>query len=183
MTKSIEQIYGINECLMDEDILIAYKGNFTSGMINELLINTKAVLTKYTNNVVVKKRIYNVLVECVENIYRYGKTIKTSDNQQPMVVVGKRENRFYITGGNLIPIHEIKVVQIHLDAIKKLNKDELKTKYRNTLLENLFIEQKGAGLGLIDMALKSNNLIDYHFKLIDELHAFFILEIKINDKI
>jgi hypothetical protein len=37
----------------------------------------------------------------------------------------------------------------------------------------------GAGLGLIDMARKSGEKIDYSFDNIDEIHCFYSLQIKI----
>lgn len=181
MTKTLSEIYGINEKFIDDNIVVAYKGEFTIEIVNALLSVTKKLLHQQIDDLVIKKRIYNVLVECVENIYNYAHLKQHSTTQSSVVVVGKKLNGFYITGGNLIPTQDIELIQKKLAKIKHLKKEALKDEYRKVLLENINNENKGASLGLIDMALKSNNLINYHFKMIDVEVSLFIIEIKINE--
>ena len=40
----------------------------------------------------------------------------------------------------------------------------------------------GAGLGIIDMALKSGNRFEYNFNKIDDYHSFFTLKVKVGQK-
>ncbi len=185
MTKTIDEIFGIQEKLMDKDILITYKGGFTKDIVNSLLSITKKKLHEQVDDLLIKKRVYNITVECLENIYHYGQHVQVEGVEReysPMVIVGKKENGFYITGGNLIPTNEINKLKKQLDKIKSLKKQELKEEHRKALIKSLNVEKKGAGIGLIDMALKSGNLIDYYFKTIDADISFFLLEVKIIEK-
>lgn len=183
MTKTLEEIYGINEKFIDDNIIVAYKGEFTKEIINALLSITKKLLHQQVDDLVIKKRVYNVLVECVENIYNYAHLKQNSTSQSSVVIVGKKLNGFYITGGNLIPTKDTELIKEKLRKIKGLKKEELKTEYKKILLSNINKEKDGASLGLIDMALKSNNLINYHFKMINVELSLFIIEIKIDKQI
>ena len=42
--------------------------------------------------------------------------------------------------------------------------------------------QKGAGLGFIDIKMKSENNLTYHFNQIDADYSFFEIQVKVSEK-
>ena len=67
-----------------------------------------------------------------------------------------------------------------LKKINSLDKEDLRDYYRE-VLGNGSVSNKGtAGLGMIDIARKSGNKLEYEFLDIDEEFSFFSLNVKIN---
>ena len=64
-----------------------------------------------------------------------------------------------------------------LDKIKSLEKEELKDLYKFILNNQEFSKKGGGGLGLIDMAKRTNGRIEYKFTTYDENYSFFNLDI------
>ena len=69
-----------------------------------------------------------------------------------------------------------------MEKVNQLDRIELKEWYNNILIGGEQVNQNGgAGLGIIDMALKSKNKFEYGFQEIDANHSFFTLKIKIEN--
>ena len=169
--------------MLDKSIFLAYKGELNNKIVNTLLTGAKTQLKNLGMDLAIRKKIYNIMVECLENINRYSEdgTIEGEETKQhyPLFLVGKSDESFYVTVGNLIFNKDIGLLKQKLDDINNLSKEELKEKYRETILKADVSDSSGAGLGIIDMALKSENKLEYIFKTVENDVSFFILEIKI----
>ena len=183
MTIDIENIYGIHNKMLDSNILLAYKGEFNLATVNTLLSNAKKQMETQVAEVAVRKKIYKIMVECLENIHKHAGGVgfeREQNHHYPLFVMGKSGESYYITAGNLIYKKDINILKQKLDDIKRLDREKLKEKYREAMLKGEFSEKGGVGIGIIDMALKSDNKLDYIFKTIEDDIAFFILEIKVS---
>lgn len=179
---NIDNIFGIHHKMLDEKILLAYKGDFNRGIVNALLTNAKSQMEGLGLDLATKKKLYNIMVECLENINRYaGEGIFENDllRSFPLFLLGLSENGYYITVGNLIRGEDKEHLKIQLDDVNKLNREELKEKYRDAIMESKITEGSGAGLGIIDMAIKSEHRLEYTFNDMRDDISFFILEITI----
>ena len=183
MTIDIESIYGIHNKMLDSNILLVYKGEFNHETVNTLLSNAKRQMENQVMEVAVRKKIYNIMVECLENIHKHageGEFEAEKNQHYPLFVMGKSGESYYITAGNLIYDKDINIMKQKLDDIKQMDREKLKEKYRTAMLKGEFSERGGVGIGIIDMALKSDNKLEYVFKTIEDDIAFFILEIKVS---
>jgi hypothetical protein len=52
--------------------------------------------------------------------------------------------------------------------------------YKKQIKEGKLSPKGGAGLGLIDIARKTGETLNYHFLQLDDNNYFFILEVEIN---
>ncbi len=183
MTVNVDNIYGIHNTMLDKQILLAYKGEFNNKIVNSLLSNAKTQMQNLEMELPVRKKLYNIMVECLENINRYAGAGKFDEDDLtphfPLFLLGTSEEGFYVTVGNLIKEKDKKILKEKLDDINKLNREELKSKYRDTILASSVTDSRGAGLGIIDMAIKSDNPLEYKFNTVKDDISFFILEIKV----
>ena len=69
-----------------------------------------------------------------------------------------------------------------IDYINSLDKDELKKFYKETLNNGTMSEKGGGGLGLIDIARRSGQKLQYKIREIDKDYSFFTLTVKISKK-
>jgi hypothetical protein len=181
MEDNLENIYYIHERMADTGILLVYKGALNGMVLDSLLANAKNQLSKMNVDLKIRKKIYSIMVECLENINRYNANQKEPETNQyhPLFIWGENETGFYIKCGNMIKSSDVPPLMERLEGMKNLNKTELKEKYRKTILKSKVNRGSGAGLGIIDMAIKSDNQMSYAFKSIDPNTSFFTLNINV----
>lgn len=153
-----------------------YRGTFTQNITDNILLLTEANLNSKGENSKLRKRIYSIMVECLQNVTRHqDDNINEISDQPGVFVIQKKENIYYITTGNVIENNKIEIVKGLLEKINGFEPDQLKEYYKEVLLQGEFSEKGGAGLGLIEMARKSGNKLSYDFKLINDKFSYFYL--------
>ncbi len=160
--------------VLNNQTILNYKGPIEFEVVETLLQKVKGDLEKHDIKKVLKKRVYNVIVECVENMLKH--TTKTANsNLHPYILLEKGQQSFQIITGNLIANAEVKSLTTRLDQVNKLDAEGLKAFYEKQITREDIFQQEGAGLGIITIAQKSNSQIDYTFtKVDDELSVFEI---------
>ncbi|MFK5985854.1 MAG: SiaB family protein kinase [Pseudomonadota bacterium] len=126
-------------------------------------------------------KVFAIFVEQVENVINYSveKDTKESNMNFGIVVIGKKEDVFFITGGNRISNDKIDRLKQHLTKLATMDKQELKAFYRERRRAERSIDSKGAGIGFIEMARKSTRALKFNFQKIDEEYSFFTIKIEI----
>jgi hypothetical protein len=98
-------------------------------------------------------------------------------------MIGKSEDGYKIITGNYILNENVSGLKKRIDEINALTKEELKEYYKQVLTNGEMSLKGGGGLGIIDIARKSGEKLEYEFLPITDNISFFILNIKINNKI
>jgi hypothetical protein len=95
-------------------------------------------------------------------------------------MISKENGVFTIRTGNYIDFAKANELKERLQIINSMDKEGLR-EYYQTSLESSMISTKGtAGLGMIDIARKSGNKLDFEFLTINEETSFFCLNVKID---
>ena len=81
--------------------------------------------------------------------------------------------------GNFIYPRNVVDITNKINHINSLDRDQLKAYYKEILGNGKLSAKGGGGLGLIDIAKKSRNKLEYSFKEIDDDYSFFTLIVKI----
>jgi hypothetical protein len=89
------------------------------------------------------------------------------------------KDSFICNFSNLIDNNYIEKISKNIDHLNTLERPELKTLYLETLTNGQISEKGGAGLGIIIMAMKSKNKIDYKTFSIDDNLSMLSLNIKV----
>ncbi len=181
MSFSIKDYY---ENISKGDILLAYKGSITSELINDVLEAVEKRLDDANELSKTRKKLYNVLVESLQNLYHHieetHEGIEEELDPKFGVLIIERENGiFKVTTGNFINSTKIKFLKEKIDKINSLTKDELKDMYKFILNHQKLSAKGGGGLGLVDIARKTGNKLEYVFHNYNNNYYFFNLIIKI----
>jgi len=162
---------------MEKDNLgYIYRGRFTQEITDHILMLSESKLDKEEQSSKAKKRVYSILVESLQNITRHqDDTGDSSPESLGLFVLQKKFDKYFITTGNLIDNESIQYIEDLINKINSLEKDELKAYYKEILEEGSFSEKGGAGLGLIDMARKSGNKLQYFFRVVSDDFSYFYL--------
>ncbi len=69
-----------------------------------------------------------------------------------------------------------------LDEVNSLDKEQLKEYYKKVLNNGEMSLKGGGGLGMIDIARKTGEKLEYNFLEIDNKVSFFTLNIKVSNQ-
>jgi len=166
------------------DVILAYKGSITSEMINDILEGVEKKLEDADEDSKLRKKIYNILVESLQNLFHHIEITHEGilEELEPKfgVLVVIRENDSYkVITGNFINSRRIKFLKEKIDKINSLSKDELKDMYKFILNHQKLSAKGGGGLGLVDIARKSGNKLEYDFHNYNDDYYFFNLTISV----
>jgi len=164
------------KAMQKDNLGYVYRGRFTRDITDNILALTENKLEKEEQSSKIKKRVYSILVECLQNITRHQDDAKNdSPESNGLFVIQKHDEKYFITTGNLVMNNNIDYIKNLIETINSLEKEELKNYYKMVLEDGSLSSKGGAGLGLIDMARKSGNKLLYKFKEIDKESSFFYL--------
>jgi len=168
------------------DVLLAYKGSITPDLITNVLEVIESKLDDINTISAVKKKIYNVLVESLQNLFHHidelPDKIKDEFDARFGVLVVSREDDFYrISTGNFVRKGKVKQLRDKIDKINSLSREELKDMYKFVLNHQKLSAKGGGGLGLIDIAKKTGNRMEYSFHNYNNEFDFFNLNVFISE--
>ncbi len=172
------------ENITNEEVLYSYKGGISADLITEVLTAIEDLLRQGDEKPKVIKKIYNVLVESLQNLYHHidPPPKNTKENFQDHFAAFsfyKKNDKYGIVTGNFVRKEKLRLLSDRMDQINYLSSDELKTVYKIILNNNEFSEKGGGGLGMIDIARKTGNKLNYHFYDYNPDYLFFSLSIVI----
>lgn len=173
---------------MEEDnILLSFKGLVTSSLLDSVLQIMESKLAFLEESPKIKKKVFNVLVECLQNLHHHIDGEREANSQEgylesksALILISKEENAFFVRTGNYIRSSDSKNLVDRIEKINALDYDELKHYYQEVLSTGSLSEKGTAGLGFIDIARKSRNKLDYEIIQTDKNQAFFCLNVKID---
>ena len=180
--------YNLNHLKDPSDVLLMYEGKFDRKSTKSVLHIAERNIDTVTDEPSVKRKVFNVLVECLQNVVKHGEKLEESDPSGitiPMLMIGREPENYVIASGNAIKNNSVSPLKSRIEEINNLDKNGLKELYKDIMRSNDVSEKGGAGLGLVDMARKSGERFSYHFDKIDEDFSFFSFKIVIprqNDK-
>ena len=176
------QVFEYYTMMNEDNIMLAFKGGVTSDLLTSLLQVAENKLDKVETKPKVKKKIFNILVECFQNVYHHLDRPGDIEDatQSAILMVGKESDDYVIMTGNHIEKDKVQVLKNKIDMVNGMSADELKAKYREVLNNEQITDKGGAGLGIIDIARRSGEKLDYEFKDMDGDHSYFSLKVKVS---
>jgi len=180
MSFNIEELF---KEMKTGEVLLAYKGSITAELITNVLGVVETKLNHVIDKSSTKKKIYNILVESLQNLYHHVDDLPDSTNNMDVhfgiFVIAKDGEDYNIRTGNFIKNDKIKKLKERFEKIKSLSKEELKELYKFVLNNQMFSDKGGGGLGLIDIARRTEGRVDYMFNEYDSEYSFFRMHVTI----
>ena len=158
-----------------EDMNYIYRGFFTQKITDSILELTERNLEGVGDPTKIKRRVYFIMVESLQNVTRYQSHEGVSLEESAIFGIQKKGTNYLITTGNLIDNAKIPYVRGQLERVNSLDKGELKAYYKEILKNGKFTNEGGAGLGLIEMARKSGNKLSFDFRKLNDDFSYFYL--------
>jgi hypothetical protein len=163
----------IRDKMMKERLMFVYRGVVTNDNSVPLLMLLEKEMENSEFGFVGRKRLFMFVLESLQNVSRHSN--QSQHANMSMVVYSKTNSGYTVTTGNVLPTSGINDLKVKLDEVNKLETKEIRNVYRQMLSTAEFSSKGGAGLGLIEMAKKTGNKLDFDFVTIDDTYSYFIL--------
>lgn len=170
------------------NIILFYKGNIDSDLINHVLDSVEDKMVEANENSKLRKKVYNVLVESLQNLFHHVDKVPEDYEDQSaekfaLLVVKKVENGYLITTGNFVHTENVEKLEEKIKRINRSSHEEIKELYKFILNHQRISAKGGGGLGLVDIARKTGNKLDYLFRQYNDNNSFFFLNILVNEEL
>jgi GH15 family glucan-1,4-alpha-glucosidase len=180
MNLTTETFKDIHSIMNEKDVALVYSGEFDQDIIKSMLKYTEGKLESSDVDSLVKRKIFNVMVEMLQNITKH-QFVEDNTKIEPIFILIEKEQNYQLITGNPILNSSIENVSDRINKINQLDPIELKAFYKEARLASRISEVGGAGLGFIDMSRKTENKIEFSFNEIDsEKYKYFTLKTIIN---
>ena len=182
----MNNIYDIFEKLDERNILLSFKGMITPDLLTTILQIIESKMDSYEEKPKVKKKVFNILVECLQNLYHHiDKDIvvdeTTKRERAALLMIARNDSHYQIMTGNYMETNDVPSLKDKLDFVNSMNRDDLKAYYKEVLNDGNRSEKGTAGLGMVDIARKSGQKLGYHFLELSPELSFFSLTVTVSE--
>lgn len=169
--------------LLAKEVILAYDGDVTHQIMKAFTQLVEEKLESENEDENTRRRLYHVLVECLQNINRHA-GVFYADNKdyypgRGALMVSKSENHYRVITANLIMEPHVENLKKFLEEINPLSEEELNERYKQQLMEGKLSSKGGAGLGFIDIRRKTENKLEFSFFKNENNTSFFLLNVLI----
>lgn len=174
----MKYVYDLHKTMLKKNLILVYEGEFTQDVTKSVLSMAERNMDSFGEGSGIKRKVFNVMVECLQNISKHADSFeeRARAKNNAIFMIGKHEKEYFITSGNAIPTAKVPDMTARLEKINSMDKDGLKTLYKEVIKNGSLSEKGGAGLGFIDMARKSGQKLRFDFEPIDDEFTFFSLK-------
>ncbi len=171
--------------MKEGNIILAYKGSISADLITNVLGTVEARLANINEDSKIRKKVYTVMVEALQNLYHHIEEPPECEEELEakfaIFIFSKvSAGQYKISTGNFVKNEKIQLLKDRMDQINYLSPDELKVLYKLILNNEEFSDKGGGGLGMIDIARKTGNKLEYKFHTYNSDYHFFCLDVIIN---
>ncbi len=166
--------------------LFYFKGDINPDLINQVLDTVEEKLVKSNENSKLRKKVYNVLVESLQNLYHHVDKVPVEFEDQTcqkfgILSINKVTGGYKIVTGNFVRNDLVESLEEKLKRINRSSHEEITELYKFILNHQKISSKGGGGLGLIDIARKTGNKLDYSFSQYNDKFYFFYLNILVGE--
>jgi hypothetical protein len=164
--------------MREQSLILVYEGEFTQEITKSVLAMAERNMDSMGEESSIKRKVFNVMVECLQNIVKHGEGYKIAENvnYDAVFMIGKKDEEYVIASGNPLNNEDVSKLRSKLDQVNGLDKEGLKQLYKEIIKNTTISEKGGAGLGFVDMARKSGRKLEYDFVSMDGDRSFFSLK-------
>lgn len=179
-----DSVVQLENIMAENKIYMIWSGHITSGIGEEVLSLTESRLAEEDIDLKVRRRVFNIMVEILENVSKYNPGREPEEKYgMPVAMVRLEDGKFVLTTGNLIINTNISDLKGKLDAINNYDMAGLKELYFKSLSEQSIETDSTGNMGLIEMARKSGSRLNYQFEEVNEMYSYFMLTVKVEERI
>lgn len=157
-----------------ERMVLYYHGPFNNGIISKMANNLKSKLNCPKH---LAWKVFSVFVELVQNIYFHAVEYNIALSHEPVgvIFIEESDDYFEITAANLTEIEKIEKIREKCELINQMDLTALRAYKNELLLKSSEKSDKGGNIGLVQIAILSQEKVDFQIKSLNAEQSFFSL--------
>ena len=177
-----EEVLGFQRNMTRRGIIFSFTGYISEGILKALGDALRQKIRLESTDTKTVNRVFSVFVEQVQNIIRYSAERIEHDAEPPvelssgMITVGSENGRFFVICGNVIGRQDADTLAARLRELAGMDSDELRRFYKEKLREPPDEGSKGGSIGLIEIARRASEPIQFDFQHISDAQSYFVLK-------
>ncbi len=181
----LEFVYSFYKTMREHQVALVYEGDVTHQITKAFTSLTEANMEAQMEDPSTQKKVFHVMVECLQNLSKHAEVIGGDDSAQHkdgsgIFLLSKGDDCYNVTTGNVLSKDKVPFISQMLDDINCLDKEGLKGLYKQRIKEGRLSNKGGAGLGFIDIAKKTGSKLYYNFLSINDEYSFFVFSTQIS---
>ena len=171
------------EEMQHEGVILYFNGPVSQGVVEGIAELMRSKMRAEDAGMGSVQRVFAILVEQMQNIVRYSSERHAGSDEcmgemaHGQVVVGREpDGSFFVACGNKIKAEDGGELTQHIEALRNMNKDDLKAYYKKQR-KSMDMTAKGAGLGFVEMARKASRPMDFDIVPVDGDTSFFSMKV------
>ncbi len=182
MNNLASELNDFRTLLLQKKIIFAYCGYVTEPILFGLGEALKKKMSLADADKKTISSVFSIYVEQVQNIIRYSAETdpRNTDSETSLrfgvITIVNENQKFSIDVGNMIKHKDVGRMDKQLSDISEMDSLELKRAYKAQLKSDPAPESKGAGLGLLEIARRVSEPLEFDFHRVDDTYTFFALK-------
>ncbi|MCL2718387.1 MAG: SiaB family protein kinase [Lachnospiraceae bacterium] len=158
------------------DVYIAYKGIVRIDNIEELSVALRSQMAFDKLSQDTFRAVFSIFVELMENVKMHSAVPKGC------IIVTSQDKIYHVQSGNLMETQNIEELKKRINHLNSMDKQSLRNYYMERIKKNNpNPRSRGAGIGLIEIAKRASEPVEYDFIPYDEHLTFFTAKVTINN--
>jgi hypothetical protein len=179
-TDTLAVTMAMHKTVVDHNLKLFYHGQFGHENIKSILKMTEGSSFE-TDNVLFRKTTFAIMIEMLQNICYHGISKNENENEKPgLFMVSEHENYIELITGNYIHNAKLNLIETRIDYVNKLNTHELEALFLEVIVKEKNDNSPGAGLGFIDIRMKTGNNIRLNTQPYNNELTFITIKTTIN---
>jgi hypothetical protein len=175
-----KSVFNLERLMAENNIYLIWSGHISTEVEREVITFTETKLAEEDIELNLRRRIFSVLVEIMENLEKYSPGKEPEQKfGMPVAIIRLEDDEYTLTTGNLILNERVEDLKAKLDIINEYDKVGLKELFRKSLSGQTITSNTTGNMGLIDMARKSGSKLVYQFEQVSELYSYYVLTVKV----
>lgn len=176
----MQNVLSLYDELIENGISVVYIGKFTHQVVKMFTEKNEEEMEQSNEEKQVKRRVHHSLVEILQNMQKHSTEFQTEYSLiNGLFMIGRKEGIYYIMTANKVTKHDIAHLTQALETVNNASREELNAMYKKQLKEGHISSKGGAGLGLIDIARKTDGKLEYLFMPVNGTD-YFVLKVEIS---
>lgn len=179
----IKSVLTVYDEMANNGISIVYLGEFNHQITKMFTSMAEDDMDRNDEELSTIRKVYSVMVETLQNMSKHSDEIADKFNVgKGLFLIGKKNDIYYVLTSNKVANTKRQDLEGAIIQVNNATRDELKNMYKKQITEGRLSDKGGAGLGLIEIAKRTRNRLDYQFLPMDEDSSLFILKVEISAK-
>lgn len=177
-------IYMLQKKLKQSNIEFIFSGTFSQGLIEELGAALKQRLQLQQAKKSKISSAFFTFVEQTQNIKQYEVSKENTEYflsivGSGVIAISRTDLGYCVKSGNAILNKDISSLKEKLDKIISMDELELTKYFREVSRREIDMNSGRGGLGLIQIARKATEKIQYNFEKIDDSYSYYTLTVTV----